>query len=124
MNKLIADKIKNHFPKHTIPCLKTFLLLMNCILQSRTVSLYKCRDKVSSNKKQNASNNYARLIRFFKMSDIKNFIFGIRTLMFSIAEFDLTYLIVDRTNWKRGLKNFNLLTIGNLMHTNFIPLLC
>ena len=122
MSALIANKIKNHFPKHTVPCLKTFLLLMNCILQCRTVCLYKCRDKVKSTKKQNINNNYARLIRFFKMKDIKDFNTGISTLMFSIAELDLAYLIVDRTNWKPGVKNFNLLTIGNLKQNNFIPL--
>ncbi len=43
-------------------------------------------------------------------------------MMVAVTEFDLKYLIVDRTNWKRGTKNFNLLTIGNLMQNIFMPL--
>src|SRR5665811_1797602 len=39
-----------------------------------------------------------------------------------MREIDLEYLIVDRTNWKRGTKNFNLLTIGGLIENVFIPL--
>ena len=62
------------------------------------------------------------LIRFFKMKKVEDFISGIRSLMVSITEIDLHYLIVDRSNWKRGAKNFNLLTIGNLMENIFMPL--
>ena len=39
-----------------------------------------------------------------------------------MSEVDLTYLIVDRSNWKRGIKNFNLLTIGNLLTNVFAPI--
>lgn len=65
---------------------------------------------------------YVKLIRFFKMKYIEDFIFGIRRLMLTITEIDLEYLIVDRSNWKRGTKNFNILTIGNLMENIFLPL--
>lgn len=125
MNILTSAKIKVFFPRHTSPCIKKFILLMECILQSRTVCLYKCRDKVSQlskGKKTNINNNYVGLIRFFKMKHIKDFIAGIRSLMISVTEVDLQYLIVDRTNWKRGAKNFNLLTIGNLKQNVFMPL--
>ena len=94
---------------------------MTCILQSRTVCLYKCRDKVSRGKKTNMNTDYVRLIRFFKMKGVEDFITGIRSLLLSVTEMDLKYLIVDRTNWKRGTKNFNLLTIGNLMQNIFMP---
>src|SRR3989338_6863924 len=125
MNILTSAKIKVFFPRHTSPCIKKFILLMECILQSRTVCLYKCRDKVSQlskGKKTNINNNYVGLIRFFKMKYIKDFIAGIRSLMVAVTEVDLQYLIVDRTNWKRGAKNFNLLTIGNLKQNVFMPL--
>jgi hypothetical protein len=98
---------------------------MECILQSRTVSLYKCRDKssqLSKGKSRDINNSYVGLIRFFKMNHIKKFISGIRSLIISVTDVDLEYLIVDRTNWKRGTKNFNLLTIGSLMGTVFMPL--
>jgi hypothetical protein len=124
MNILTIVKIKVFFPKHTLPCIKKFNLLMECILQSRTVCLYKCRDKVSQLSKGRITINssYVGLIRFFKMKYIKDFIAGIRTMMVAVIDLDLQYLIVDRTNWKRGTKNFNLLTIGNLMENVFMPL--
>lgn len=43
-------------------------------------------------------------------------------MMMAITATDLQYLIVDRTNWKRGKKNFNLLTIGNAINNIFMPL--
>ncbi len=125
MNLLTAAKIKGFFPKHPIPCVQKFILLLKCILQSRTVCLYKCRDKASQlnkNKKTNPHNSYVGLIRFFNMKHITDFISGIRSMMMAITETDLQYLIVDRTNWKRGKKNFNLLTIGNYLNNIFIPL--
>ena len=125
MNLLTGAKIKVFFPRHTLPCIKTFIVLMQCILQSRTVCLYKCRDKafqISGRKKININNSYVRLIRFFKMKYMEDFIAGIRLLMVSITEMNMEYLIVDRTNWKRGAKNFNLLTIGNLLQNVFLPI--
>lgn len=62
-----------------------------------------------------------RLIRFFKMKAIGEFIVGIQLFMLSIAATNLEYLIVDRSNWKRGKKSINLLTIGSLMNEVFIP---
>lgn len=124
MNTLSMAKIKVFFPKHTVPCIKNFILLMNCILQCRTVCLYKCRDKVlQTDKKRKSMNNaYVKLIRFFKMKHVGDFVMGIRSLLLTITEIDLRYLIVDRTNWKRGIKNFNLLTVGSLMENVFMPL--
>jgi hypothetical protein len=122
MNLLASSKIKVFFPRHTLPCVKNFILLMTCILQSRTVCLYKCRDKTSQLKRANINTGYTRLIRFFKMKHIEDFIAGISSLTMAITELDMQYLIVDRTNWKRGTKNFNLLTIGNLMNSVFVPL--
>lgn len=97
---------------------------MNLIIQSRTVSLYKCRDKVPQYCKgtNNMNSCYSRLIRFFKMKNVEGFILGIRSLMLSMVTVDLTYLILDRSNWKRGTKNFNVLTLGNLCNGIFLPL--
>lgn len=98
---------------------------MECILQCRTVCLYKCRDRVSElskGKKLNINSRYVGLIRFFKMKKVEDFISGIQSLMVAVRTMDLEYLIVDRSNWKRGVKNFNLLTIGNLMDNIFMPI--
>jgi hypothetical protein len=56
------------------------------------------------------------------MKHIEKFISGLRSMMISVREVDMEYLIVDRTNWKRGTKKFNLLTIGNLMQNIFVPI--
>jgi hypothetical protein len=64
---------------------------------------------------------YARLIRFLKMKEVMTFIHGICLLILNIAKTDMTYLIVDRTNWKRGAKNINLLTIGGMISGAFVP---
>lgn len=98
---------------------------MECIIQSRTVCLYKCRDKVSQLSKvktRTINSSYVGLIRFFKMKNINGFIAGIRSMLVAVTDLDLHYLIVDRSNWKRGEKNCNLLTIGNLMENVFMPL--
>lgn len=56
------------------------------------------------------------------MKNIELFILGIQNLLTSISKIDSTYIIVDRTNWKRGIKNINLLTIGGLSSGIFLPL--
>ena len=125
MNILTSAKIKIYFPFHTVPCINNFILLITCILQSRTVCLYKCRDKASQvkkGKKTKINTDYTRMIRFFKMQHIEDFITGISCMMIAITGLDMKYLIVDRTNWKRGEKNINLLTIGNMMDNIFMPL--
>jgi len=121
---LLTSEIKKYFPHHTLPCVKNFVLLMNLIIQSRTVSLYKCRDKVQQYCKgtKNMNSCYSRLIRFFKMKYVEEFVSGIRSLALSMKEVDLTYLILDRSNWKRGTKNINVLTLGNLCDGIFLPL--
>jgi hypothetical protein len=124
---LLSTKVKDYFPYHTYPCVENFILLINCILQTRTVCLYKCRDKVPQLKKvraqkgANENSCYMRLIRFFKMKAVADFIMGIRLLLIKVAETNMEYLIVDRTNWKRGAKSINLLTIGSLMNEVFVP---
>ena len=125
MNSLTIAKIKEFYPGFTLPCLKNFVLIMECILQSRTVCLYKCKDKVplfKNRKTVNDNSCYTRLIRFFKMQNIEAFIMGIQFNIMALAEMDMSYLIVDRSNWKRGTKDMNLLTIGGLIESIFVPL--
>ena len=51
------------------------------------------------------------------------FISCIQNLIVSISPPEFAYLIVDRTNWKFGKKNINLLTIGALCQNIFMPLM-
>lgn len=126
MNTLTdIDKIKIFFPHHGKNMVNNFLLIIGCIIQCRTVCLYKCRDKVKQvrggKQKSKANSDYTRLIRFFKMKMLTEFIKGIRQLLISLDSFDNKYLIMDRSNWKIGTKNVNLLTIGGLLENVFIP---
>jgi transposase len=61
------------------------------------------------------------------MEKIDAFITGVLLMLLSIFETGsgtlCEYLVVDRTNWKRGKKNVNLLTIGGLFQNNFVPLM-
>jgi hypothetical protein len=121
---VLSLKIKKFFPQHTFPCLRNFILVTESILQSRTVCLYKCRDKVaglSKGKIKEINTGYTRMIRFFKMKEVMAFVSGIRVLILNITPIDMSYLIIDRTNWKRGTKNINLFTIGGLMDEVFVP---
>ena len=65
MNPLTAAKIKDFFPKHTIPCVQKFILLMECILQSRTVCLYKCRDKAPQLNSRPSKSNMVQCSQYF-----------------------------------------------------------
>jgi len=101
------------------------LLITQCLIESRTINLNKCKDKaisLSTGKVIQANSHYAKFIRFFRMKQIEQFILRIQTLLVDISEIDLTHIIVDRTNWKRGIKNINLLTIGGLRSGIFLPL--
>ena len=121
---VLSLKIKKFFPQHTFPCIRNFILITESILHSRTVCLYKCRDKIpglSKGKIKEINTCYTRMIRFFKMKEVMSFIRGIRLLILNIAQTDMSYLIIDRTNWKRGTKNINLFTIGGLMDEVFVP---
>ena len=121
-----VGKIKQFFPKHSKCTVKVFVLMITCIIKARTVNVYKCRDKVSDSlgkkHKAKASSDYMRLIRFFKMNFIAEFIGGIHHLLMNIAEMDSSYLIMDRSNWKIGNKNVNILTTGGLLQGAFIPI--
>jgi len=121
-----AQQIKQFFPIHSKRMVNNFLLLIICIVQSRTACLYKCRDKIvgttKKKDKNKPSSNYMRLIRFFKMDCVNEFISGIQMLLMSIVQVESKYLVIDRSNWKIGSKNVNLLTIGGLLSDTFIPL--
>jgi hypothetical protein len=100
-------------------------LITQCLIESRTINLNKCKDKaisLSTGKAIQANSHYVKFIRFFKMKKIEQFILGIQNLLVDLSQIDLTYIIVDRTNWKRGIKNINLLTIGGLRSGIFLPL--
>jgi len=124
----LVGEIKRFFPDHRICVVKVFLLLIQCILRSRTVCLYKCRAEVGSvlgQKNIKINTAYTRLIRFFKIKRIDAFCVGIIRMIIHLFDFKgPVYMSLDRTNWKIGGNNINVLFIGLLITDGvFIPVI-
>ena len=118
-------KIKSYFPKHSTAVVRTMLILAQSILQLRTVCLYKCKDKVgeiTGDKSIKVSSHYKRLLRFFEINKVITFCEGAFMFVLSLIGIESNLLVLDRTNWKIGSKNVNILTLGILFKGCFIPL--
>jgi len=110
-------KVKQYFPYHRICLLKTFILLLGCILRSSSVNLNNCKQSapiITADKLLKISNVYARFIRFFKMKDISVFCLCLAKLSLDSLKSTAKgrYLILDRSNWKLGKLNRNILQFG------------
>ena len=119
------DEIRKYFPNHTRSNIKTFLAISGCMLKLRTTSLYKCKDKmqeVTGNYQTQAMSHYKTILRFFYLHKVKLFCDGVFALIFSMLYIDTNRIVIDRTNWKIGSKNINLLTAGVIFLNCFIPL--
>lgn len=119
------NEIKRHFPKHSQATVSTMLIIAQSILQLRTVCLYKCKDKIgeiTGRKSTQVASHYKRLLRFFDMKYMLSFCEGVFLFVISLLGITTNLIVVDRTNWKIGKKNVNILTLGILFHGCFIPL--
>lgn len=114
--------VVRHFAIQSGSILKIFVFL-HCILSSRTVCLYKCRDKIAGNSKKEA--NYALLIRLFQLPTLEKVVSGISLLLVDLLfpKETTIHLVMDRTNWKFGNRHMNVLVLGFLFYKNniFIP---
>lgn len=124
----LYDEVKQFFPYHRKELVKTFILFTQCIFQSRTVSLYKNRSEVGSavGKKNLVKDNiYKCFLRFFSMKCKDAFCLCIIYLIINILGIhNSLYLVMDRTNWKIGKTNINILYLGLLLpNGSFIPIL-
>lgn len=120
----LRTKYRHYFPGIQAGSVLKIFLLLHCILSSRTICLYKCRDKIAGTGSKDAK--YARLVRLFKSADLEKIIGGIGILIADLlfpADRPVT-LVMDRTNWKFGNRHVNLLVLGFLFCDNrvFIPL--
>lgn len=95
------------------------MILVSCILLSNSCNLNKAKKKGSQTlgKVINTESLYTRFIRFFKMDNSLAFVFCIlrliRYLLSNYIDEQEEYtLSIDRTNWKLGVININILTIG------------
>lgn len=127
---LELDKVKKYFVHHSISLVKVLVLLINCILLSGTCNLNKAKKKGSivQGKRININSLYTRFIRFFKMKNPKLFVLGVLHLLVSLLSPYLAaqpYYVfsMDRTNWKLGSVNINILYIGIVLDNGcFIPI--
>jgi hypothetical protein len=123
-----VGEIKSFFPKHRQCVVKVLILLLECVIQSGTVNLNKCKTKagiVTGQKGQKLSTVYTRFIRFFKIKHRDAFCMGITLFILSITHLSgVAYLVVDRTNWDIGQTRVNVLCLGLLLPNGiFIPIL-
>ena len=124
----LVGEIKRFFPNHRICVVKNLILLVQCIFRCRTVCLYKCRAEVGAvlgKRDIKLATAYTRLIRFFKIKHIDIFCIGIVRFIIHLVDFQgQVYMSIDRTNWKIGRTNINVLYIGLILPNGiFIPIL-
>lgn len=125
------EQIKKFFPLHRRCLVKVLLILINGIILSNSCNLNKIKKKGSIllGKAVNPASFYTRLIRFFKMKGIEGFVLGLLQLVLSMAlpfmgdSSTIHCIAIDRTNWKLGKININILYIGLVLENGrFIPL--
>lgn len=119
-------EIKRFFPNFRIDRVKVFVLLLQCILQGRTTCINKLKTYVGlviNKTDYNLGTAYTRLLRFFKLTKVDEFCIGIIWLILHLFNFEQEmYMSLDRTNWKIGKKNINVLFIGLILPNGaFIP---
>lgn len=122
------NEVKRFFPSLRKDVLECLLLLVSCLFRSRTVCLYKTRSEASLVLGQpdlNLDSVYTRFIRFFKMKHIDACCVGLAWLVIQLAKIEgSVYLVMDRTNWKIGKTNINILVVGLLITDRiFVPVL-
>jgi Transposase DDE domain len=125
---LPVAEVKVFFPGIRKDYLKGMFLLIACFICERTVSLYKCRaavGKILGKKGLNLASQYKRFIRLFKTEHVDQLCVGIAWLIVHLCKLDgSVYLVMDRTNWKIGDYNINVLFLGLLLPSGvFIPVL-
>ena len=118
--KTLTDigKIKMFFPALSKSTVKTFTELVTTVIQVRSTSLYKCKDKmkqVSRKKKTQAGSHYKKLLRFFTLSGMEKFCDCLFIFLVRFTGGDSNLLVMDRSNWKRGKKNINLVFFDHVI---------
>ena len=123
-----VGKIKSYFPEHRQENVRKFLLLVQLVIMARTVCIYKLRSKVglvTGKKKLNSDSVYTKLVRFFRIGNVDAFCVGVfRLILQLLGDYTGAYVAIDRTNWKIGTVNVNVLAIGLVLPNRvFIPFL-
>jgi len=115
------DEVKPFFPEHRICLVKVFLLFTFAVIQSRSCSLYKCAERLPGR----FASQYKRLLRFVRLSNADKFVLSVSLLILALLPNSApVYLVIDRSNWKLGQQNINVLYLGLMINQDcFIPIL-
>jgi len=107
-----------HWNKARIYCFSSMLI---SLLQKRTVNLTSLALGIRS--ETDISSRYRRLQRFFSEVEIDYGVVAGLILSMFFGDDDRFYLTMDRTNWKWGKTNINILMLGVVYKGQAIPVL-
>jgi len=112
---------KAHFSGHlNLARIRLICLFINALCKVKTVNYVKLSAGFASS--ADASSSYRRIQRFMALSDLS--MIWVAKLIFSLLpEKDNLVLSMDRTNWKFGDKNINILMLGVSYKNVAIPIL-
>ena len=99
--------------------LKYITLLIISLIDVATVSLSRISLKINSRAK--SQSNYRNLQRFFQ-NFLMNYDEYAKFIISQLPKKEQYYLVIDRTNWKFGQSNINILMLGIIYKNNAIPL--
>lgn len=117
-----------HFGKITDAKLKRLIWVLTSLFEARSTCLYKCalENAFVSPEKTEFKQRYERLIQFFKTGLGEVLIDGISLLILVLITNGLNFnsleLVMDRTNWDRGKRKYNFLSMGLLIQGVFVPI--
>ena len=120
-----SKELQEQIPVITEKKLSQLLLICTCILAALTPNLSTAAKRMGKilGKKLKHSTAYGRMKRFFQTGDTQGiFQFVFVLIVNAFAQSPDCYLLLDRTNWKCGKINVNLLVVGLLYRDVFIPL--
>ena len=117
-SKALCETLQAHFPWH-LSRIKFLSMFILAVLTLTTVNLKKLANALNGKAKRNS--NYRRLQRFFKAFDLDQT--QIANLIVSLVPDKGPYIVsIDRTNWKLGCCNINILMAGIIYRGICIPL--
>ncbi len=117
------EEFKLYFPGFRSCVIKNFLLMVYAIIEGRSCSLYKCAELIPGEAVFESS--YKRLLRFVRMRHAEQFCLGVGYLIMALfPREEAFYAVIDRTNWKLGVRPINVLFVGILLWDRlYVPLL-
>ena len=120
--------IKKFFMFHRMDNVKKLMRLVSLIIDQRSCCIYKCADAMEGAIK--FKSKYKKLLRLFEIKCKLTFCLSVSYLIISVLKkadkiSDTICLALDRSNWKIGKFNVNVLFIGLILPNScrFIPLM-